>query len=159
MKTAELTQQASAVTDAIFAAFRLHGQLIALGDRMVEEFGLTSARWQVLGSVALADTPMTVPKVARNLGLSRQAVQRVANDLERAGLIYFADNPDHKRAKLIKFTADGENTYRRADEKWAAWANTVFAEFNVAGTEKAMDVMDRVADVSTAYLNANRTEK
>lgn len=159
MKTAELTEEADAITNAIFVAFRLHGRLIALGDRMVEEFGLTSARWQILGSVALSDTPMTVPQVARHLGLSRQAVQRIANDLETRGLISFADNPDHKRAKHIRFTAEGEKTYRQADEKWAAWANKVFDGFDTSAVEDAMAVMNRLTDVSTGYLAAETADR
>jgi hypothetical protein len=34
-----------------------------------------------MGSIVLSESDVTVPQIARNLGLSRQAVQRVANDL------------------------------------------------------------------------------
>jgi hypothetical protein len=58
----------------------------------------------VMGSIVLSESDVTVPQIARNLGLSRQAVQRVANDLNTADLIIFDDNPHHKRAKLIRLT-------------------------------------------------------
>jgi DNA-binding MarR family transcriptional regulator len=104
MKTSELSPQATAATDTMFATFRLHGHLIALGDRMVQPFNLTSARWHIMRSIVLSESDVTVPQIARNLGLSRQAVQRVANDLNTADLIIFDDNPHHKRAKLIRLT-------------------------------------------------------
>ncbi len=47
------------------------------GDQLLAEFGLTSARWQVLGAVALSGAPQPVASIARNMGLTRQAVQRV----------------------------------------------------------------------------------
>ena len=67
------------------------------------------------------------PQTTRNLGLSRQAVQRVANDLNTADLIIFYDNAHHKRAKLIRLTQAGEKTYHQADKVYAQWANKAFA--------------------------------
>ena len=61
MKTSELSPQATAATDTMSATFRLHGHLIALGDRMVQPFNLTSARWQVMGSIVLSESDVTVP--------------------------------------------------------------------------------------------------
>ena len=37
------------ITDLILETFRLNGQLLAAGDALVSDVGLTSARWQVLG--------------------------------------------------------------------------------------------------------------
>jgi DNA-binding MarR family transcriptional regulator len=153
MKTAPLIPAADAATDAIFAVCKLHGHLIALGDRMVKPFGLTSARWQILGSIALAETDVTVPQIARNLGLSRQAVQRVANDLEQAGLIAYGENPHHKRAKLVRLSPAGEDTYRKADRAYAAWANAAFSDLSASGIHKAIDTLTALDDPCSEYLN------
>lgn len=153
MKTIDLTPEAAAATDAVFATFRLHGHLIALGDRMVRPFGMTSARWQIMGSVVLSETPMTVPQIARNLGLSRQAVQRVANDLADADLIAFENNPHHKRAKLVRLTRSGENAYQKADEAWARWANRAFAGLPAARLRKTIDHLDALDALCTDYLD------
>ena len=40
------TPAGKALTDLILAVFRLHGLLLATGDRLTHPLGLSSARWQ-----------------------------------------------------------------------------------------------------------------
>lgn len=113
----------SAVTGLILETFRLNGALIASGDALVAPIGLTSARWQVLGAIDAASGPLPVAHIARNMGLSRQGVQRLANEMEKDGLLTFAANPHHKRAPLAVMTAKGRETFRAAmalQRQWAA---------------------------------------
>ncbi|MEJ2121275.1 MAG: MarR family transcriptional regulator [Alphaproteobacteria bacterium] len=114
-----------AVTNLILETFRLNGSLLAAGDAMVADFGLTSARWQVLGAIALSPVPLPVAHIARNMGLSRQAVQRLVNEMARDGLVRFAPNPHHKRAQLIRLTARGEAAYSAAMQRQAPWAKAI----------------------------------
>jgi DNA-binding MarR family transcriptional regulator len=115
----------AAVTELILEVFRLNGRLLDAGDRLVSDIGLTSARWQVLGAIALAPVPLPVAHLARNIGVSRQAVQRLADEMARAGLVRFAPNPHHNRAKLVLLTAAGERAYAAATERQAPWANAL----------------------------------
>jgi DNA-binding MarR family transcriptional regulator len=119
------TETGKQLTGLILEVFRVNGALIAAGDQLVQDLGLTSARWQVLGAIALENRPLSVAQIARRMGLSRQAVQRVANDLEAAGLIEYRENPDHKRAKLVALTASGETVYAKADARQAEWVNVM----------------------------------
>jgi DNA-binding MarR family transcriptional regulator len=111
-----------AVSALIVETFRLNGRLLASGDALVADVGLTSARWQVLGAMALSPVPLPVAHIARNMGLARQTVQRLANDLERAGFVHFAANPHHQRAKLALLTARGQAAYAAAMERQTPWA-------------------------------------
>jgi hypothetical protein len=43
-----------AATALILEVFRFNGRLLAAGDKLVANLGLTSARWQVLGAIALS---------------------------------------------------------------------------------------------------------
>jgi DNA-binding MarR family transcriptional regulator len=113
------------LTELILETFRLNGALLSTGDKLVNHIGLTSARWQVLGPVALEGRPLTVAQIARRMGLSRQAVQRVANDLEAACLTTYQKNPDHKRARLVALTQQGEAAYEKADAVQVAWVNAM----------------------------------
>jgi DNA-binding MarR family transcriptional regulator len=112
----------AAMTDLIFEIFRLNGRLLAAGDRLVADLGLSSARWQVLGAVAFAPSPMPVAWLARSMGLARQGVQRLVNELVDEGVLAFAPNPNHRRAKLVVLTAKGTKLYNRAAEIQAPWA-------------------------------------
>ncbi|MBL5974944.1 MAG: MarR family transcriptional regulator [Candidatus Leucobacter sulfamidivorax] len=113
-----LNRETRAIDELVFEVFRLNDRLIAVGDAAVKDFGLTSARWLVLGAVALSATPLTVAQIARNMGLTRQAVQRLANEMSSTGLIEFRDNPKHRRARLVVLTVEGEAAYDQAIAHW-----------------------------------------
>lgn len=125
------TEAGAALTALMLDVFRANGALIAAGDRLVAPIGLTSARWQVLGSIALSDHPLPVAHLARVMGLSRQAVQRVADDLERQGLVVFAPNPHHKRAPLVMATEKGSQAFSAASDRAAPWSNGVALDLSL----------------------------
>ena len=97
-----LTSAGNTFTEIVAEVFRLNGRLIEAGDRMSAPVGQTSARWQVLAVVA--NGPASVAQVARTMGLTRQSVQRTADLLAADGLVRYADNPHHRRAKLVTMT-------------------------------------------------------
>lgn len=113
----------SAFTKLIIETFRFNGELLAAGDDLCRDLGLTSARWQVMG--AIDDGPLPVAHIARNMGLTRQAVQRIADELAREGFLSFTDNPHHRRAKLAGLTAKGRASLDEISRRQAEWANRV----------------------------------
>ena len=102
--------------DLIVEVFRLNGLLLATADRLVSKFGLTGARWQVLGAIVKLGVPETTARLARNMGLTRQSVQRVVNEMVSEGMLTFEENPHHKRSKLVIMTPKGERAFERALE-------------------------------------------
>jgi DNA-binding MarR family transcriptional regulator len=136
-----LTARGQGVTQLVLAVFRLNGRLLASGDRLVADIGLSSARWQVLGAIALAGRQLPVAHIARNMGLARQSVQRLVNDLAADGLVEFAPNPYHRRAKLVRLTNAGENTYRTAIERQIPWANRLAANLDADALEAAVHIV------------------
>ena len=139
------TPEGAALTALILEVFRLNGALLGEGDRLVGDIGLTSARWQVMGAAALSPVPLPVAAIARNMGLTRQAVQRVANDLEEAGFVRFAPNPHHQRAKLVVLTASGTAAFRAATARQAPWANRLAAGLDLRRIRAAGLVLRTVA--------------
>jgi DNA-binding MarR family transcriptional regulator len=121
-------EKSAVMTDIILETFRLNGTLLAAGDALVADLGLTSARWQVLGAISLEARPLTVAQIARRMGLTRQSVQRVVSDLEQAGLVRLEENPDHKRAKLIALSDAGRSAYAEADRRQIAWAKKLSSD-------------------------------
>jgi DNA-binding MarR family transcriptional regulator len=119
----ERTPIGEAATTAILATFRANGLFLGAGDVLAQEEGLTSARWQVLGAVALAERPSTVPQIARRMGLTRQSVHATVGRLGSAGLVELVPNADHQRSQLVRLTDRGRAKYRALDELQAAWVN------------------------------------
>lgn len=111
-----------AVTALVLEVFRLNGRLLALGDKLVSPLGLSSARWQVLGAIALSPIPEPVARLARNMGLNRQGVQRIVNELNEKGVVAFRENPHHRRAKLVILTDKGREVYKAASRLQKPWA-------------------------------------
>ena len=134
------------LTELILEIFRVNGLLLAAGDRLSKDLGLTSARWQVMG--AIGDGPLTASQVARRMGLTRQSVQRVVDLLAGEGLIALDENPDHRRAKLIRLTDMGHLRLARMSEIQAVWAsqigNGLSAERVGDATSLLQDLRDRL---------------
>jgi DNA-binding MarR family transcriptional regulator len=126
-----------AMTGLVLETFRLNGCLLMAGDTLVADLGLTSARWQVLGAIALSPVPLSVSHIARNMGLTRQAVQRLANEMERDGLVRFGPNPHHQRAKLVLLTARGKAAYDAAMKRQEPWASSLSNGLSIKQIEAA----------------------
>jgi len=108
------------IDELVFEIFRVSDQLVVVGDASVKGFGLTTPRWLVLGAIALSPSALTVAQIARNMGLTRQAVQRVTNEMSASGLVELQDNPKHRRARVVTLTPEGRGAYERALEHWRA---------------------------------------
>lgn len=102
------------IADLFTETFRLNGRLLAAVDALVADLGLTAARMQVLEAIAASPVALSVAHIARNMGLTRQAVQRLANEMERDGFVRFETNPHHQRAKLVLLAAPGRVAYDAA---------------------------------------------
>ena len=130
--------------DLVRAIFRLNGLLLADGDRMAEGVGLTSARWKVIGIVALTSAGVTVPGIARALGQSRQAVQRITDVMQTDGLVRYEANPRHKRSSLVKLTDHGQQVYNELRSVQDPWAIGHTEDTTVEELESALRLMQRL---------------
>lgn len=111
---------------------------------MAHSLGLTSARWKVVGVVALASSGVTVPGIARVLGQSRQAVQRITDVMEKDGLITYGANPDHKRSVLVSLTDEGQEVYSALREVQDPWAIDSTEDIPVEQLESALTLVRRL---------------
>jgi len=112
--------------------FRANGALLAAGERLAGETGLTSARWQVLGAIELAERPLTVPQIARRMGLTRQSVHATVRALVELGLLELLPNAEHRRSALVTSTPEGEKVYRSLEVRQSAWVNALAAHLEEA---------------------------
>ena len=130
--------------DIVLATFKLGGLLIHEGDKLTKEFNLTSARWKVLGAIYLSEKPQTVPDIARTMGLTRQAVQRLVDTLIEDKLLESYENPAHKKAKLFSLTAHGESTYSTLDAVQIEWAKSLSEDFNLNDLETTSHLLQNL---------------
>ncbi len=74
--------------------------------------GATVTQWHTM-SVLSDGTTATVPQVAARLGVTRQAVQRVADQLLERGHLQRIANPHHDSSPLLQLTPSGEEILKR----------------------------------------------
>ncbi|MFI9401931.1 MarR family winged helix-turn-helix transcriptional regulator [Nocardia sp. NPDC052316] len=130
---------------AAITSFRLNGQFLAIAEELARPAGLTAAWWQVLGAV-LAE-PLPVAGIAREMGITRQSVQRIADLLVDKGLAEYRPNPAHRRAKLVAVTDAGLAAVRRINPQHAAVAKRLVDEL---GLEQLAATVEMLTMLSTA---------
>lgn len=135
------SEPADILTDLVLVLFRVNNAMLVRGDRLVQPFGLTSARWQIMGAIAYADEPQPVAWLARDLGANRQNVQRIVNDLAKEGFVAFRPNPRHRRAQLVVMTKAGRDAYENALSVWDPAASELADGLTQAELECALRVL------------------
>lgn len=134
--------RAEALALLVADVFELAGALRRSGDALAGRVAQSQARWQVLS--VLSEGEWTVPQVARRLGVSRQAVQRVADALASAGQLRFVDNPAHLRSPLLELTRAGRTTLARITDGSHAWRAEIAARFSADELARTRDTLRRL---------------
>ncbi len=135
------TPEGNVLTDLILEIFRLNGVLLSSGNKLTKPFGLTSARWQVMGAIDHEGHSMTVAQIARRMGLSRQGVQRIVNDLVDIDMIKLESNLDHKRAPLVLLTKQGRRAIDKINVAQAKWVNDLAEGFSERSLKQALNAL------------------
>ncbi|NTV99152.1 MAG: MarR family transcriptional regulator, partial [Chlorobiaceae bacterium] len=116
------TEKGAVFPGIVLEVFNLRGLLAAEGDRLTKGLGLSGARRKVLGALSIAGEPVTVAKIARTMGQTRQDVQRISDEMARDGIVEYLENPHHKRAKNMVLTPKGKEVCEQLSELQVPWA-------------------------------------
>jgi DNA-binding MarR family transcriptional regulator len=79
---------------------------------------LRSTHTTLLGNVDLAGTSVTI--AAQRAGITKQAMGRLAAELEAAGFIAIRNDPKDGRARILRFTRSGRRLMMHSFEVMAA---------------------------------------
>jgi DNA-binding MarR family transcriptional regulator len=104
-----------AIALLIADVYEAAGALRRQGEALADAEGQTQARWQLLSVVS--ERALTVPQAARRLGVTRQAIQRVADDIVRQGLANYEANPEHRASPLVELTPSGRAVLQRINRR------------------------------------------
>ncbi len=156
---------AHAIDRLIGEVFRLYGAIVAAGDVVTRPFGLSRARWQVMGAIE-ASGGATVSDLARRVGVTRQAVQRITTEMVAEGYFELVDNPRHRRAKKVVMTDSGWRSYNALTEAWRPTAERMDRWFgsedigSIAGKLAALrDDFRKSAEGRDQLNNSNHGEE
>ena len=133
------------------AVFRVNGLLMNAGERVTKPLAQSSARWQVLGRADV--TPQTVSQMAREMGLTRQSVQRVADALERDGLVTLEAIPSDRRTAHVTLTPAGKRVLGKIYERNAWWTQRISQRIPADEFERAIELLEHIGMIIEGDLH------
>lgn len=89
--------------------------------------------------------PQTVPEMARARPVSRQYIQTLVNSLMAVGLVEQADNPAHKRSKLIQATEKGRSAFAEIRTREGDAFALLALNIPASDMERAAEIMAALA--------------
>ena len=98
-----------------FRLYQCANMLHKTGTRAVEEEGLTTQQWAVLGALSRPglEQGMGVGELARYLMVSRQNLAGLVSRMERDGHVQSAPDGNDRRSRRITMTASGRHVWQQ----------------------------------------------
>jgi DNA-binding MarR family transcriptional regulator len=115
-----MSNQTSPLSALALAVFGVNQALLDDGDELAGRRGLTSAKWKVLGAIALNAGPLTAPSIGRAMGLTRQGAQKQLDALTSGRFVARKPNQADARAPLYELTGKGKRVFEVISEEWNA---------------------------------------
>jgi DNA-binding MarR family transcriptional regulator len=138
------TPASNALTDLIRTVLRMNATVQKSGTRLMRGTGITNARWQMLSELCALEKRVTVSELSRYMGLTRQAIQRLADDMANDGLVEFAANPGDARAMHLLLTKAGRATYDEALEREWQWTNAIAEDFDAEQINHVVALLEAI---------------
>ena len=117
-----------------FRLYQCANMLHKTGSRAVEEEGLTTQQWAVLGALSREKTQggMSIGDLARYLMVSRQNLSGLISRMERDGHVAVAQSGEDRRSRVVTMTESGRHVWQhRAQAKIRAYYDDILADFSV----------------------------
>jgi DNA-binding MarR family transcriptional regulator len=119
--------------------------LRAVGKRIGAVTAADGGYWGMLRSLKLAGA-QTVPQIARSRPVSRQHIQKLANEMIAEGVIELVDNPAHQRSKLLQLTTKGEAVFQEITDRIAQEAEDFAQDMDVTELQISVKVLRQLGE-------------
>jgi DNA-binding MarR family transcriptional regulator len=139
------SSKGEAIADLMLETAQFFFRLRAIGQKagLITSWG--AGAFGFMRSLALFG-PLTVPQIAKMRPVSRQRMQRLADELAAEGLVEFIGNPRHRRSKLVRLTLKGNVRYRELSVRLQEITSTMGADFSDADIRKTTEIVRRLSD-------------
>jgi DNA-binding MarR family transcriptional regulator len=139
------SSKGEAIADLMLEAAQFFFRLRAIGQKtgLITSWG--GGAYGFMRSLALAG-PLTVPQIAKMRPVSRQRMQRLADELAAEGLVEFIENPQHRRSRLVRLTLKGNARYQELSARLLDIASAMGTDLSEADIRKTTEVLRRLSD-------------
>lgn len=134
--------------------FILHNLVMRVGDRLVSDLGLTSARWLLLGVLEKFDQPPTLSELSQDGLLTRQNVSRMVAAMEGEGLVERFTQQGRGRSVFVRMTQHGADVLERAEDAARQFAAGFLPGVSAAEVEQAERLLERLIGNLEAFEKA-----
>ena len=117
-----------------FRLYQCANMLHKTGTRAVEEEGLTTQQWAVLGALSRekSQAGMSIGDLARYLMVSRQNLSGLISRMERDGHVAIAPDGQDRRSRVVTMTESGRHVWQAlALPKIHAYYEEILGDFSV----------------------------
>ncbi len=124
-----------------FRLYQCANMLHKTGSRAIEEEGLTTQQWAVLGALSrpAVQGGMGIGELARYLMVSRQNLSGVISRMERDGHVSVAPSGQDRRSRIVTMTPSGRHVWLDlALPKIHAYYGQALADFSVNDVTHAL---------------------
>ncbi|KDB07786.1 transcriptional regulator, MarR family [Burkholderia sp. lig30] len=142
-----------------FRLYQCANMLHKTGTRAVEDEGLTTQQWAVLGALSRDEAAhgMGVGDLARYLMVSRQNLSGLLSRMERDGHITTEPDGKDRRARLVKMSESGRTLWiQQATPKIHRYYETVLEDFSVDDVTHTLHYLLKLLDNMKQLDDANR---
>lgn len=148
------------VCELVDEVVRLGARFRTLFASATEESGVSMLAYAVFIYIGEAGAPTTVPQIGRSIGRVRQVVQRAVNELIDKGWVEAFENPNHKRAPLLRLSASGERFQRESNERAIGIGDDLIAFTDAESYRRALADLRLIRSQIERYLRvqAERAE-
>jgi DNA-binding MarR family transcriptional regulator len=117
-----------------FRLYQCANMLHKTGTRAVEDEGLTTQQWAILGALSRekAKEGMNIGDLARYLMVSRQNLSGVISRMERDGHVRISPDARDRRSRIVTMTDSGRHVWQvQAQPKIRSYYEQVLVDFSV----------------------------
>ena len=132
-----------------FRLYQCANMLHKTGSRAIEEHGLTTQQWAVMGALSrpAAADGMSVGDLARYLMVSRQNLSGVISRMERDGHLRSAPDGRDRRSRLITMTPGGRHIWQiEVQPKIRSYYARALADFSMSDMTHTLHYLLKMLD-------------
>lgn len=145
-------QTLSSLTAALTHASRAYR---AAADKVAADYGLSQATGlPVLVISRFGENGVRPGVLAETLSLEPSSLVRVVDQLLESGLLERHEDPNDRRARILRLTEEGRKTAERMDQALRPFRRKLFGAFAPADVEACLRVLSGLPDAIASVSNA-----
>jgi len=149
-----------------FRLYQCANMLHKTGTRAVEEEGLTTQQWAVLGALsrARAEGGMSIGDLAKYLMVSRQNLSGLIGRMERDGHVAVVPDARDRRSRLVTMTPSGQHVWHElARPKILTYYQEILGDFSINDVTHTLHyllkILGNMQRIDDDWINASQEDE